>query len=312
MKISRRSFVLGSAVLALGATTSCTEQDGLPERKQVVSAVDDLIRLAGRDSFQELRIGDGFMAAELLMPDGGVQPYRRLSDGWEAQAYKPKGLLTSPASIPAAELPLDRLDDFVRAAGVELNSIGFRVDHVGRLRITASPADGGDSVGVKPDAAGVVPVLDPEVPSDIAAAIAEIVADYGSRAIQVGSFNEFVHVDANVEGADFGARIIRYPTLAPLASLTDPAVFAEDLLFDPGEVDPTLAIEHKAGIAAAADVKGTVWDWTYRRPEPGRPPMLSYGIGPSTASTRVWVDAAGKIVAVDDGECDSDTGFCPR
>jgi hypothetical protein len=311
MMISRRSFVLGSAVLALGATTSCTEQDGLPGRKQVVSAVDDLIRLAGRDSFQELRIGDGFMAAELLMPDGGVQPYRRFSDGWEAAAYKPKNLLTSPASIPAAELPLDRLDDFVRAAGVELNSIGFRVDHIGRLRITASPVEG-DSVGVQPDATGPVPVLDPEVPSDIAAAIAEIVADYGTHAVQVGSFNGFVHVDANVDGADFGSRIVRYPNLAAFASLADPAVFAEDLLFDPSEVDATLAIEHKAGIAAAADVKGTVWDWTYRRPEPGRPPMLSYGIGPSTASTRVWVDAAGKIVAVEDGECDSDTGFCPR
>lgn len=311
MMISRRSFVLGSAVLALGATTSCTEQDGLPGRKQVVSAVDELIRLAGRDSFQELRIGDGFMAAELLMPDGGVQPYRRFSDGWEAAAYKPKNLLTSPASIPAAGLPLDRLDDFVRAAGVELNSIGFRVDHVGRLRITASPAEG-DSVGVQPDATGVVPVLDPEIASDVAAAIAEIVADYGTRAVQVGSFNGFVHVDANVDGADFGARIVRYPTLAPQASLTDPAVFADDRLFDPGEVDSALAIERKAGIAAAADVKGTVWDWTYRRPEPGRPPMLSYGIGPSTASTRVWVDAAGKIVAVEDGECDSDTGFCPR
>jgi hypothetical protein len=146
----------------------------------------------------------------------------------------------------------------------------------------------------------------------VKAAIAEMVAVYGAGAERVGSFNEFVHMDANVPGCQAGVRIIRYPRIAAKATITQGSPYDPGLLFDPGGFDPTTAVTRKATIAREAGVEGTVWDWEYRRPPQGGAPLVSYGIGPKGPSARVWLDANGKIAAVVNGECASGSGWCPK
>jgi hypothetical protein len=169
-----------------------------------------------------------------------------------------------------------------------------------------------DWVGLRDDASGTVAELNPDDVDGVRAAVAELVAAYGSGAETVGSFNGFVHMDANVQGCASGVRIVRYPRLAGKAGITQESPYDPARLFDPGAFDPTVAVTRKATIAKEAGVDGTVWDWEYKRPPQGGAPLVSFGIGPKGPSARVWLDANGKVAAVIDGECAAGSGWCPK
>jgi hypothetical protein len=167
-------------------------------------------------------------------------------------------------------------------------------------------------VGITLDGKGTVPEYDPESASGVKGAIAEMLAGYSSRVERVGSFNGFVHVDAAVAGYEVGVRIVRYPKVAPQAGITDGNPFAPALLFDPSGFDPTMALSRKKTIGEETGVAGKVWSWEYRRPPQGGDPLVSYGIGPTGPSTRVWLDKGGKAAAVVAGECKAGVEWCPN
>ena len=318
MPIGRRSVLFGSAAFAFGlATGSCSlsgPRRGLPDTKEVADALNELVKEAGLETFQSVKIYSrktfkGKLDASLLMSDGGVQTYV-YSGSWTKDKYDEKSILTSPASVRIADLPLDRIAAYADATKAEVDTLAFNVDYVGKLRVEAFVAS--DWVGLKDDATGTVPELNPGDVSGVRSAIAEMVAIYGTGAERVGSFNGFVHMDANVAGCQAAVRIIRYPRLQPKAGITQPTLFDPSELFDPSGFDPTTALSRQATVAKDASLDGTVWDWEYRRPPQGGDPLVSFGIGPHGPSTRVWLDRTGKIAAVVDGECAKDSGWCPK
>lgn len=316
MPLTRRSVLFGSATAAFGlATGSCGligSEGDLPDADDVRGALKKLAKEAGRETFQSVKVHsydflDGRLAAEVLMGDGGVQTYE-YDGAWKKDTYDEKSILTSPASVGIAGLPLDRLAGYAGAAKAKVDTVAFRVDYVGRLHVEAWVKL--DWVGLTED--GPVPELHHDDVAGVKAAIAEMVAVYGTRAERVGSFNEFVHMDADVEGCEAGVRIIRYPRIAAKATITQQSRYDPALLFDPSDFDPTVALTRKETIAKEAGVEGTVWDWEYRRPPQGGAPLVSFGIGPKGPSARVWLDANGGIAAVVNGECAPGSGWCPK
>lgn len=323
MPVTRRSVLFGSATVAFGlATGSCSligslggRRAGLPDTKEVTGALQGLVEEAGRETFQSVNIWsreayNGLLAAELLMDDGGVQTYKYDSGSWTKDAYDEKSILTSPASVRIADLPLDRLAAYADAADAAVDQLEFTVDYAGKLRVWAFVES--DWVGLKDDATGRVPELNPDDVPGVRSAIAEMVAAYGTGAETVGSFNGFVHMDANVAGCHAGVRIVRYPRVSARASIRQRALFDTGRLFDPSGFDPTVALARKATVVKDAGVDGEVWDWAYRRPPQGGDPLVSFGIGRKGPDTRVWLDVNGKVAAVDDGECAEDSGWCPK
>ena len=322
MPLTRRNLLFGSATAAFGlATGSCSlidsgggSSDDLPSTKDVRGALQKLAKEAGRETFQLVTVNskeyyDLDLRAELLMDDGGVQKYK-YDGSWKKERYEEKTILTSPASVGIAGLPLDRLAAYAGAAKATVDSLAFRVDYVGKLHVEAWAKS--DWVGLKEDGSGPVPELPHDAVAGVKGAIAEMVAVYGTRAERVGSFNEFVHMDADVEGCQAGVRIIRYPRIGAKATITQEPRYDPALLFDPSDFDPTVALTRTSTIAREAGVEGTVWDWEYRRPPQGGAPLVSFGIGPKGPSARVWLDAGGKIAAVVNGECASGSGWCPK
>jgi hypothetical protein len=317
MMLTRRRLLWGSAGVAAGLlTTSCSlvgagrTGRGLPASKDVAGALRDLAKQAGRETFQSVRIFAGWwLVVELLTADGGVQEYTYRDKGWTKGRYREKTLLTSPSSVAVSDLPLDRLARYADAVP-RADQFTLDVDYVGRLRVMASVK--AELVGLTPDGRATVPDLSPDAVDDVRTAVAEMVAAYGSSAVKVGSFNGFVHMDANVAGCQAGVRIVRYPRIAAKAGLAQKSLFDSSVLFDPTGFDPTTAVTRKATIGREAGVEGTVWDWQYGRPPRGGDPVVSFGIGPKGPSTRVWLDANGKVAAVLGGQCKSDTGWCPK
>lgn len=317
--LTRRGLLLGSAGIAVGtATTACgligsDDRDGALPAKEVVDAVRNLVNETGRDAFQRLQIPtDSWLTADLLMADGGVQEYTMFTtDGWKKGSYRGRSLTTSPSSATVADLRLDLLAAY-RSAVPGYERLVIDVDYIGKVRVSAFVKPDLASMGVNLDGKGTLPQFDYETVSGVRGAIAEILAGYGSNVERVGSFNGFVHVDAAVTGHRVGVRIVRYPTVAPQASLTDENPFAPALLFDPTGFDPTMALSRMKTIAQETGVSGKVWDWRYSRPQPGAAPAVSYGIGPDVPNTRVWLDSTGKVSAVVSGKCKSGTGWCPN
>jgi hypothetical protein len=332
MSLTRRSVLFGSAAFVVGSTTSCgharfpgthagspsthagfpSTHAGFPSAKEVTGALRDLVKEVGRETFQSVKVfsvGGGMLRARLLMADGGVQTFTH-SHGWQKDGYDEKTVLTSPASVRIAELPLDRLPAYVDAAKAEVDDLTFDVDYVGKIQVTTRVDS--DEVGLKLDGTGTVPDVNPDEVAGVKSAVAEMVAGYGRRAERVGSFNGFVHMDANVAGCHAAVRIVRHPRLAAQADIVQEPLFSPSQLFDPSGFDPTMAVTRKATVAKEAGVEGKVWDWEYRRPPRGGEPLVSYGIGPKGPSTRVWLDKNGKITAVIAGECPKDSGWCPK
>lgn len=326
MSLPRRTFLLGSLASGLSAvgvmTASCGRlggsagpKDGYLPPEKVTAALRDLVKQTGRETFQSVSVDaysagfGGGLDAKLLMPNG-VQSFTYQDRHWKKDTFDEKSILTSPASARIADLPLDRLPAFTRAARVKPDTLTFEVDYAGKIQVWTSP-ESGDDVGLKPDASGRVPHLDPDDVAGVRAAVAEIVGTYGRDAERIGSFNGFVHVDGNVAGCRAGVRIVRRPSLAATAVIEQEKPFHHGLLLDPTRFDPTTAVTRKATIAEEAHVKGKVWDWEYRRPSPGRAPLLSYGIGTHGPSTRVWLTEHGKIAKIDTGHCKKTPGWCP-
>lgn len=331
MSLPRRRFLLGSlawasGLSAAGAMTASCGRLGLPggsaspkggylPPEKVEAALRDLVRQAGREAFQSVSVDaysagfGGGIDADLLMPNG-VQRFTYEDRRWKKDTFDEKSILTSPVSVRIADLPLDRLPAFTRAARMKPDTLTFTVGYVGKIRVSSSP-ESGDDVGLKPDASGRVPHLDPDDVAGVRAAVAEIVAAYGREAERIGSFNGFVHIDGNVAGCRAGVRIVRRPSLAAAAVVEQGKPYHRGLLLDPTRFDPTTAVTRKATIAKEAHVKGKVWDWEYRRPSAGRPPLLSYGIGTDGPSTRVWLNEHGRIAKVDTGHCKKTPGWCP-
>ncbi|HEY3506232.1 MAG TPA: hypothetical protein VGN37_26020 [Actinocatenispora sp.] len=318
MPLTRRGVLFGSAAVALGfATSSCGlvstggRRAGFPGTDEVTDALRDLVKKAGRDSFQKVDVSaDGLLGADLLLPDGSVQTYS-FDKSWSKDHRDKKSEFTPPVSVRVRDLPLRHLAAFARAPKTETTGVIIDVDYAGKIRVKAEPKGSADAIGLKPDGTGTLPECDPETVRGVRSAVAEIVATYGTRAERIGSFNGFVHIDANVAGCRAGVRIIREPRLAAQANFTQETPFDASRIFDPSGFDPTMAVTRKATIATEARVDGKVWDWEYRRPDKGRAPQLSYGIGPSGPDTRVWLDATGKIVSVSHGECPKNTAWCP-
>lgn len=314
--LTRRSILFGTAACALGlSTTSCglgRGDSGFPSTDEVTDALRDLAHQVGRETFQSVEIyPDGLLIARLLMADGGQRAFTRDGHGsWRGSGDEVK-LLVSPASARIAALPLSRLHDYVAAANADVSSLVFDVDYVGKLQVTANVPPPDDAVGLKLDGTGAVPRYDVDKVSDVKAAVAEMVDAYGDKVERIGSFNGFVHIDADVVGSRAAVRVVRYPLLAPQANIVKESLFSAKRLFDPSGFDPAMALHHKATIAKDAHVEGKVWDWEYRRPPKGGRPLVSYGIGPHGPSTRVWLGRNGEIVAVVTGECPKNSGWCP-
>lgn len=318
MPLTRRGVLFGSAAVAFGlATSACgpatpgDERAGFPGTEEVTGALRDLVRKAGRDTFQSLDVSaDGLLAAGLLLADGSVQTYA-FDASWSKDRRDAKSEFTPPVSVRVRDLPLRHLSAFAHSLTGPAMSVRMDIDYVGKIRVKAEPKRSADAIGLKPDGTGTLPELDPETVSGVRSAVAEIVATYGTRAERIGSFNGFVHIDANVAGCGAGVRVVREPRLAPQANLGQKTPFDASRIFDPTGFDPTMAVTRKATIAEEARVDGKVWDWEYRRPDKGRAPQLSYGIGPDGPDTRVWLDTKGKIVSVSHGECPKNTAWCP-
>lgn len=316
MSLTRRGVVFGSAAVALGlATSSCGlgphsgQRTGFPGTDEVTDALRALVKKAGRDTFQEVDVSsDGLLGARLLLPDGSVQTYS-FTEGWSKEGREGKSEFTSPVSVRLRDLPLRHLARFAHVLKTETMTVRMDVDYVGKIRVKAEPKKSADAVGLKLDGTGRLPEADPGTVSGVRSAVAEIVAAYGRKAERIGSFNGFVHIDANVAGCRAGVRIVREPLLAAQANLAQETPFDPSRLFDPSGFDPTMAVTRKATIAKEAGVDGKVWDWEYRRPAQGRAPQLSYGIGGSGPDTRVWLDEKGTIVSR--GECPKNTAWCP-
>ncbi|WP_345363619.1 hypothetical protein [Actinoallomurus liliacearum] len=335
MPLTRRSVLFGSAAFAFGlATTSCgragspsthagspgkslgspSTDPSAPIGEEVVGALRGLAKEVGRETFQSVEVStdprfDRTLNADLLMVDGSVQTFT-YNHSWKKGDYDAKSEFTSPASARIDELPLEHLQAYLNVLRGEAHDITFKVDYVGRVQVTALVNT--DEVGLKLDGTGTVPHCDPDKVAGVKSAVAEMVAVYGRAAERVGSFNGFVHMDANVAGCRAPVRIVRRQKEAAQADIVQDKLFSRSELFDPRGFDPTMAVTRKATIAKEAGVKGEVWDWEYRRPPKGGEPLVSYGIGPKGSSTRVWLDEKGKITAIVAGECKSDSGWCPE
>lgn len=314
--LTRRSLLIAAA-LGLSAS-GCgliggDDEIGLPATDEVTEALRSLAKEAGGETFQRVEVHTRgsykSLAAELLTTDGGVQRYT-FDERWEKDTFKEKSILIPPVSAKIEDLPLARLGAYTGAAGPGVETIAFAVDYVGRIRVDAYARS--EWVGLKDDASGTVPDLNPDDAAGVRAAVAEIVAGYGAGAAVVGSFNGFVHVDGNVEGSRAGVRIIRRPRLGVRATVTQETPYDATNLFDPGGFDPTMALTRKATIAVDAGVEGKVWDWEYQRPPQGGEPLVSFGIGPNSPTTRVWLDRNGKIAATVTGKCKDNSGWCPK
>ena len=210
-----------------------------------------------------------------------------------------------------ADLPLDHLPEYVDLAG-PLRGVDFVVDHLGYIRVIAHVDDvSADKPGVLPDGSALVPELEFGSVDGVRAALAELVADYGTTVMRVGWFNGFVHMDANVEDIGSGLRIVRYPEQAAEASSGSTELYPVDALFDPTDMDPTIVLEMQDQIMEKAGLAGKVWDWEFSRPPQGGEPMFSYGVGESGPSQKIWLNADGSIAEIVDGDCAPGAGFCP-
>jgi hypothetical protein len=305
---------IGTGLLTAGCVPGFLQSQGvLPSTDWVVDRLDQLIATQGQDRFRRLWVSKEALSADLLVSDTVVRSFDHFSDktGWE-EPNQPEILdpeVDPPTSVPLAELHLDRLSQWEKHLLPEEDSLVFRVDEVGQWQI--STGGGEETGGLLLDGTGRVAELSDDVAADVVRAIAEIVAGYGNQAQSVGGFNDFVHVDLNVPGSKLGMRVIRYPKIAPLASVTD-ALFKPATIFDPSTVDPTLALDLLDSIPAKAKLDGQAWDWRISRPPGGGEPTLSYGIGVDVPEHRVWVDSSGKIIAVEGSDCGPAKDWCPR
>lgn len=312
---TRRS-VLAAGVLGAGALTAGCGPGLLGPRSkflapdQLAGQLQDLVDQTGRDAFRWVSVAERVQSVEVLMTDVSVVRYVRRDQRWEPSGT-PNDLdpeLHAPVSMRLADLPLDLLPEYEKHARAEETYLVFRVDEVGRLQVWVGGA--GESGGLKLDGSGRVAELSDDVPADVAAAVREIVEEYGDQARRVGGFNDFVHVDLNVEGFDMGMRVVRYETTAPQAGVTA-GRFPRSQLFDPLGVDPTLALELRDSMPDRAKLKGKAWDWEVAQPPWGGKPVLSYGIGEKGPSSRVWVDGSGKITNVSGTGCPPGKDWCP-
>lgn len=318
MLLTRRSLMFGAAALLLGgATSSCSLIDGedeFPIREDVEAPVEALIQQSGRDHFQRLSIQRLALSADILTADGAVQGYNHAGldpdDPWEKGQLREKTLITSPSAHPLSTLPLMHLKSYVAMSGEDLGSINLEVDYAGKITVSANGRDG--AYGIATDGSRLTPRLRPDHPEEAKKALAEMLSGYGTAVSRLGSFNGFVHVDLNYPDIEGGLRVVRYPLLAPSASLTDEVSFAEKVLFDPTDFDPQTAIERMRTITDDAQAEGKVWDWSYMRPPGGGDPQVSYGIGPSSPTHRVWIDEQGKIIEEVEKGCKAESDFCPQ
>ncbi|HEY3502032.1 MAG TPA: hypothetical protein VGN37_04475 [Actinocatenispora sp.] len=303
--------------MALGFTTSSCGVEGLgqraefPDTEDVTDAFRDLVKKAGRDTFHEVDVSsDGLLDADLLLPDGSVQTYD-FDKSWSKGDRDEKSQVTPPVSVRLQDLPLRHLATFAHTLKTKTTSVTMGIDYVGKIRVTAEPRRSADAVGLKPDGTGRLPELDPTTVSGVRSAVAEIVATYDPRVERIGSDHGSVYIAGNVAGCRAGLTIVREPRLAARASFFQQTPFDASRTFDPNGFDPTMAVTRMAAIAEEAHVDGKVWDWVYRRPDKGKAPQLSYGIGPTSPDTRVWLDAKGKIVYVSRGDCPKGNRWCP-
>lgn len=294
-----------------GSTDEPTLDSSLPSTEDATTWLQELVEQTGLETSQVVTFSPGTVTAVLLNGDGGESDYTRSSGGWEHAGDTEQSILTSPATRPLADLPLDRLGAYgTLLAGGDVY-VTIWVDHAGRIGVSGWNIENSDTVGLLADGSGLVPELDLESADGVRAAVAEITAGYGTAAAVIGSFNDFVHMDGNVDGVDIGLRIMRNPATGAQATINDTERYSDDLLFDPSGFDPTLVLERKAEIVGEAGVEGEVWDWAYRRPPQGGDPMISYGVGPDGPSTRIWLNPDGSIAQVVDGECPAGTQWCP-
>ena len=318
MSLTRRALLssaaIGTGLLATGCVPDLVRPKGnLPSTDWVVDRLDQLIANTGQDHFRRLTVRDGSLTADLLVSRSVVRQFQHYSEktGWE-EPHSPNVLdpeVDPPTSAPLAELHLDRMPQWDAQLRETEDGLVFNVDETGHLHLWAS--GGGEVFSLLLDGSGRYPLLSDDLASDVVRAIKEIVAEYGDQAQSVGGLNDFVHVDCNVAGSTLGMRVIRYATIGPQATVTD-ALFSPETIFDPLTVDPTLALELLKTIPAKAKLKGQAWDWRISRPPTGGEPTLSYGVGTDGPTQRVWVDASGKIIGVQQSDCIPGTGWCPR
>lgn len=313
MGFTRRLFLgtaIGAGLLGTGCGGGFPWSGKLLSTRQVTNQLNDLIADTGRDHFRSVVITDISVVAEVLMTDVIVQRYttRGGQDGWSEDA-SPEILepeIDPATSIALTDLHLERLPDYEALMSAEESSLQFNVDEVGKLQIWTSRGQ-----GLLLDGTDHVAELRDTDPADVVLAIKEVVSSYGNQARRVGGFNDFIHVDLNVDGAAMGMRVIRYRNLAPLAAVTDTR-FPSEMIFDPLTVDPAMALELQDTIAEQAGLEGKAWDWTISRPPTGGDPTLSYGIGVNGPTERVWLNTQGKIIAVEGGKCAAQNGWCPK
>jgi hypothetical protein len=297
----RRDLLVASGSVAAAAATGFViyrrlNPDAFLSAGDAGDALRDLAKDTGRDAFQVVSLYDiGSIQAEVLLADGAVQEYAYDGGDWKKEIRHDRSAATSPASVTVADLPLGRLPAYVRAApGVE--TINVRVDYLGRIQVTAFVQ--GKLDGLKVDGSGLVPDLDVSDPAAVRAALTEILDGYAINATMIGSYRDGIFVNGNVSGCTAGVRVSRDPRQAASASIVRETPFEANRLFDPRDFNPTMAVGRAKTVAAEAAVPGKVWDWAYQRPPQGGDPLVSFLIGPTGPSTRVWLDKTGKVSAV--------------
>lgn len=283
----------------------------MPSPDTVRSRLQDLVDETGIDAFKRVVIDSAMFYVVLAADDGGDLVYVQGHDKkWELESEDEVSSLSSPSPCPLAELPLDHLPDYAELLSADLVKVTYVIDHARQIRVTLTPEDE-DPVGALADGSALVPEMDINDPADVKAIVAELVADYGTGASAVGSFNGFVYMDANVGDVPFGLRIVRYPTTAAEASSGSTELYSQESLFDPSGMDPSVVLELKDLIMEQAGLGGKVWDWTYSVPPQGGAPMFSYGVGESGPSQTIWLNDDGTIAEIVDGDCAPGQGFCP-
>lgn len=311
MPLSRRGVLLGSAgVVAATATTSFFAfrgvVGGLLSAAEATSALRDLAKQSGRDAFRLVSLDNTRkISAAVLDADGVVLEYVYDDGTWNKDFARMK---TSAPAATAAQLPLDRLDDFAAVVpGVE--SIDLEVDQVGR--VTAAAFAAGKMYGLRLDGSGVVPELVSTSVAGVRAAVAEIVAGYGRGAAAIGSYGGGTYVDANVEGGSGGVHITRGRRTAASAAAGRETPYEAGRLFDPTGFDPTAALARAARIATDTEVEGKVLGWVYERPPQGGEPLISFRIGVDRPKTRVWLEPDGNIATIAPEPCPAATSKGP-
>lgn len=316
--ITRRQLLIGGSLVTIGATAVIATAVALPRLRQqrgplfaeperIRQALAALPAAVGSESVRLLHVQADGMLVEVLTTGGAVSASSLwIGDGdgagsWSGPADSSVPVPEGAIGLTPADLPVDRVP-LAAALVADARTVAVEVDGAGRTIMWVEHGPDARRSGVLPDGSALVPELDLDTSEGVDAVAREIIAMYGSDAVQLGSGDRHIAARLLTDGSPGALEVWRQPTLDCWA-LSERFDVPDPLRsFDLASVRAGDAVRFRAGVAEQLGLDGAdVGAWKIAVRIGDAAPSIAYrvdrGVGPELAR----VDEDGTVTTVEPG-----------